>query len=376
MPAQPLGFTPVGYQLTGYLAAVVPDGSNVDFEVLLPTLALHSVAVDEGLNYYVGGEANAGIALAKIDSQAQNITWFSNPPAGQNWANDASTPWLGSDLLVTGNTSSLVFPDTALNPNLDSTLHGFFAMAGATPPITDLALTVQAFAARLDQYGSLSSCRYVVTNVGPVAAEDVLLRPATEYIFQTWQADPPVFLVPNFFFNGPPRASIAHLAPGASAEIDFFSDNILFGPLTCSGSLQTSTAETQLDNNIGSASDSGLPMINFTLGASFQSVPFRGAKFQRDDWPLQTAGPIPFQVLANGQTKITFPSPQNVIPNGTAIFRSWSDGSTDNPRTFSVTDQATGAFAIFDFVPAPQGAMPARAPVKTASPNGGTRAIR
>jgi uncharacterized protein (TIGR03437 family) len=119
-------------------------------------------------------------------------------------------------------------------------------------------------------------------------------------------------------------------------ELDYFSSSLVTEQLTCAGSVQTSQAETRLDNNAATASDRPPPVTRVLV-----STGLSGVAFQRDDWPVlfRTGTGITLAVARNGQVKIRFPSPQEVTLGRPLVFQSWNDGSTENPRTFSVADR-------------------------------------
>jgi len=153
--------------------------------------------------------------------------------------------------------------------------------------------------------------------------------------FQLWRADQPVFNVPTFStgFAGPTPAAIAHLAAGESATIEFLSNNLIFSNgIQCSGKLYSSTGE--LSPLQTSGVDAGKPnSIQVTINS--------GLNFRRDDWPILYSGSVAARLTAtpNSQMRIYFPSPQKNASGRIIKFERWSDGSTDNPRTFTLGGQ-------------------------------------
>ena len=318
----------------GFVAAVSADGSTLKGGAILSTGSVTALSTDPAGNIYAAGTSFYGAFFAKVSPDLKMLQYMVEPPA-KNALIASAVHW-GTGLLFAGSATTAKFPDNDPS-SLSLGLNGFVGFLRDEPLAADLQLTVQARLATPEVFGSYTACRFVMTNRGPNDASQVMLLAAIEEnaAFQLWRADQPVFNVPTFStgFAGPTPAAIAHLAAGESATIEFLSNNLIFSNgIQCSGKLYSSTGE--LSPLQTSGVDAGKPnSIQVTINS--------GLNFRRDDWPILYSGSVAARLTAtpNSQMRIYFPSPQKNASGRIIKFERWSDGSTDNPRTFTLGGQ-------------------------------------
>lgn len=106
----------------------------------------------------------------------------------------------------------------------------------------------------------------------------------------------------------------------------------------------TLTSDVNLDNNVASTGSQASYVTIYVQGSFRASYTINGIA-----GPAST-GTIPLYFAPGSQVQIFWPSPQ-VTPTGISVkFQSWSDGSTENPRTFTATSPTLSLTGIFSFL--------------------------
>ncbi len=327
MAAEPIGFSRIPENATqGFLAGFDAAGSTLEYAFLLPTRELTAVSLDQDSNPVIAGSTEWGALIAKIDPKTRTFRYAINAPASS--ARITSLATSKGKIVFGGFSSTIRFPDGNPNPPRNP-VNGFAGKLAGEQPLTDLSLSVEAKSARPEIYGSTQSCVFRIRNSGPAKATDILLLAGgSSQNYRSWTADSSGFIVASFQtgFAGPAKALLPSLESGANAVIEFQGN-------TCSGILQSSTAETNLSNNVAAEEFQVIPTNRLALRA-----PFPGIRYQRDDWPiLSVIDPAGIEVPVGGTVRIQIPSPQVYDPVGAIEFRSWSDNVTEATRIFRPT---------------------------------------
>lgn len=345
MPATPVGFAQVNPNSRyGFLAAVSSDGASVN-AAIYPVSSIAAVSHDEEGGVYGAGASSLAALFLKVSPDLRTIQYIVEPPARA--ARILSIVSWKHKFVFGGSASTIGFPNN--DPNFANSRHGFAGVLGGIAAPADLSLEVETVLAPPETFGEFTTCRYKLTNRGPVDATNLLLAASIEEnaSFQLWRADSNKFNVPTFFtgFAGPSLAGVASLSAGETTTIEFLSANLIFSSgVRCSGYLYSATPETDLSDN--SASTQQVPQwtsVNLTAPI--------GVEFRRDDWPL-IAAPYPWLRATPGtQMRLFFPSPQKAQTGITRKFTRWSDGSTENPRVFTIPETTLNLIAVFTTVP-------------------------
>ncbi|MBK7929604.1 MAG: hypothetical protein IPJ98_19630 [Bryobacterales bacterium] len=341
LPATPLRMgEPALEKSYGLVATLSPDGTALQGAALLPATTLTAVTQDGDGNLYVGGTSFYGALLARVSPELNAVHFMVEPPAYD--AKVGAVALAGGKLFVGGWSRSQGIPDN--NPAGGGDINGFAALLPEEIQTADLVLRVTTRIAAPDLYRDYTTCRYELSNRGEHEAVQVQLVAGIEgnASFRLWHADPPVFNIPSFWTGsaGGTRAAVERLAPGQTVTLELQSNNYIFSGIDCAGRVYAGTADADPSDNAG-ADMQRLSVVRLTVNG------LRGLTFRRDDWPAATEVGTPLNVTPGRKVRIEFQSPQVDRLQRGWRFDKWSDGSTENPRVFSMGESDVAVTAGF-----------------------------
>ena len=219
--------------------------------------------------------------------------------------------------------------------------NAWFAKVDPNPSQADLALTVTADTASVIP-GQHVTYTITIANKGQAPAEDVVVTTFGANILACGASGGGQCSAGNITFASiPPGQTVIATILGVIGSGHISGDKLTF---QVSGSSLSS--DVNQDNNSAA--------VSVTL--NYISV------YITSDWHCTFryggSGPFvsgtSFSVAPNSSITVEWPSPQ-ISPSGglVVVFKSWSDGSTANPRTIALGSDNTNLFATFTIVNTP-----------------------
>ena len=333
-----------------FLMKVTPDGSSAAFTALLPNSSVNALAVDGTGQAYSAGPTTGGLAISKINATGNKLLYYSTLPMPSQYQTIQPIYGMAVDstgaAYLTGSISSIQIPDTT--PSNRVPPNAFLLKMDATPDQCDLTLEAQADPNFLPD--TPVHFLFTIHNNGPAAAEGVVLSMPSPQAGMLGACQASGSGVCGTDPNRP-SAAFASIPPGGSEQASLTVDpNVGAASLALTATVATLTSDVNQDNNSATSTSpssyvtidvqSNL-MANYTItGASAPiNVPRIGIS-------------VPSYAAPGSQVQISWPSPQ-VTPFGAVVFQSWSDGSTQNPRTFTATPPSLSVFADFAILNTP-----------------------
>jgi uncharacterized protein (TIGR03437 family) len=343
--------TPLGLSAASannaFVVKIKADGSGPIWSVLLPCPKLTAVALDPAGNIYTAGPTATGAVAAKLNPDGNSLLYFSNIAADPNTplSVNARTVGISSDsagaAYLAGSSVTLNVPElraiTGMQPN------AWFAKVDPNPPQSDLALTVTADTASVFP-GQHITYTINIANNGQAPAEDVVVTTFGASVLACGLSGGGQCSAGNMSF--------ASLPPGQTATATILSaigsGHTNGDKLTFQVSASTLSSDVNQDNNFAAVSVT----LNF-ISVSINSAPNLRCTFRYNGSPAVFQSGTSFSVAPNSAIVIEWPSPQLNGLGTTSVFQHWSDGSTANPRTFTLGSDNVNLVAIFTEVNTP-----------------------
>jgi uncharacterized protein (TIGR03437 family) len=329
----------------GLIVKLSPSGSVV-FSDLLPVNQVTALAVNATGDVWAGGLSTSGFTLLELDTSGSKLLHYFTLAAISTSVANSQLNVISLDSagrpMIAGTGTAFSFPGFSQS----SANNAFFLRVASSPPQTDLQVSVTASPSEVTIEQTVTYT-VKITNAGAAPANDVFVRlPFLAAEFMTGIGPSDVTLCTA---SGPGVCddtgtdwiiSFPQIAPGANASVvvQFFIPAQLISPLHFPFVVFSSTDDPTQSNNLA-AQDVPVVMPSFSLSANISS-------------PLNVEvagvlGTIPIgcfpggfgcfntlPVTAGSPARIYVPTPQWSYST-LYEFASWSDGSTDNPRTFS-----------------------------------------
>ena len=362
IPAVPLDIS------TAFVMKVDPAGDAAGFSALLPGVSVSALALDSVGNLYAAGVFNpgggstnntsdylntAGVNIEKIDPSGSILVYYSAIPTINDPPPYVSAPVVGlavdsnGEAYLAGSSASLKIPEP--HDIASASSHAYVLGVNAAPDQCDLQVTVQSIPPTYVPGSNLTAV-FNIQNNGPSTAQDVVFSiPAKNLqnaILTSCQATGSGICSlasqnPTSVFIQAPRVEFDSLAPGASVTVTVtFSTYVAPDNMVATAVVSTSTSDVNQNNNTATAIslDNGVPITVRSSLSNSGSNPNLQCAISGSAVVAPAGLCSGAYVAANTQFQITWPSPQATNIGGyPAIFQQWSDGSTDNPRTFTAT---------------------------------------
>jgi uncharacterized protein (TIGR03437 family) len=317
-----------------FVMKIDPLGATALFTSLLPYSNVATLALDPTGNVYTAGQPNTAnaIAVSKIDPTGQKLLYFSVIPATSPTLLGITVDPSGAAYL-TGALADIQIPDSVPSTRLIS--NAFLLKIDPAPLQCDLSLEAQSNGSLLA--GQAASLVLTIHNAGPAEAQNVVLTANTAQgvMLLSCRTSASGVCDPNLQV---PSASFSSIPPGGSAAMELE----LPGGAQVAASVSTASSDLNQNNNSAIAT----PVSNF--------VP---VSVQSDLATVITINGQPenliFSVPPNSQVQIYCPSPQISRYGDVIVFESWSDGSTENPRTITATPPGISLTVNFSYLGTP-----------------------
>jgi uncharacterized protein (TIGR03437 family) len=347
IPSNQIGFNDPSKARLPALIVKLDSSASVVYSDVFDVANIGALTADATGKVWAGGTSTNGFAIFQLDSAgAQFLHYFSlTAPFPVNQLNNIALDFQGRPLAA-GSTPALGFPafnrwQFSAGEN-DPNLNAFFMRVNASPPQTALQLGVTISPTPAVDYQILTY-NVQITNSGTVPANDVLLQ-MPDYLrddlgvlschasgqgicgYSTW------------------IASFPQIESGASATVvlRFSSGPSTSGPGTPLG-VRSSTDNPNQLNAHREPNVTILPSA-FTISTDF-GFPL-GSQLPPIEVYVAGVGPVEIGCLpgtgtclnalpisAGSSGRVYVPTP--ILDGSTYYeFAMWSDGSTDNPRTF------------------------------------------
>jgi uncharacterized protein (TIGR03437 family) len=359
-----------------FVTKINASGSTALFTDLVPGLSVGALAIDGMDNAYASGPTNTyfsvgqtsavGVTAMKINPSGQALLYNLAIPTVNGTSSSTSPTYTalavdGSGALyLAGTSASLHVPEPAdviglfpsafllkIDPNPDQCDLELVAQPPGPPPLAEQPVTLN----------------FTIFNHGPADAEDVVfLSPNTELqmggqVFYCAVTGTGICDLNSSF----PRVWFPTIPTGASEQVQFQITPFIAATenIQMAASVYTSTSELNIANNSATAVNTinyvALNITSFIAGlGSNINIPYA---VSGNATPAILPSPgfsfsAPVYALPNSQVTITWTTPYVLQNFGgfTVEFTGWSDGNTDNPRTFNIGTTAIsvqGLFQIF-----------------------------
>lgn len=322
-----------------FVMKVTPDGTAAAYTALLPASSVSALAVDGTGHVYNAGPTTGGLAISTIDVTGTKLLSYSvlPIPVPAQSIYGMAVDSTGAAYL-TGSMASIHIPD--LTPTSRLPPNAFLLKMDAAPDQCDLSLSGQA-----DSGFPPNAPRhflFTIQNNGPAAAQSVVLSvPGLQIGFASCQASGSGVCGTDLSH---PRASFNSIPPGGSEQVSFtLSPSLGFTGPSVTATVTTLTSDINQDNNYATATSSTSSYVAISVQSNLNAnYTITGT----------SALVVPPYAVPGSQVQIFWPSPQ-LTPFGPAVFQSWSDGSTENPRTFTATAPTLSVRASFAILNTP-----------------------
>ncbi len=312
-----------------FVMKVNPAGSARAFTTLLPSSSVLALSLDPAGNIYTAGLASSSntLVVSKVSPAGNQLLYQSSLP-GDILTGDQGPVAMTADstgaAYITGSIADVRIPSpllvTRLAPN------AFLLKMDPNPDSCDLELVAAPVPTYLPN--DIVPVTFTVRNHGPSTAQNVAFSGTLQggsivncSISAAGGSCASDFRVP--------LAMIPNIPAGGSATIQFNLN--ASSAIALSGTISTASSDVNQGNNATTAS--AKPNYSLVSVTSNFQAPFTLNGILMGSPFFATPG---FPVAPNSQIQIGWPSPEQSAA-GTAVFQRWQDGSTDNPRTFTVT---------------------------------------
>lgn len=362
---------------SAFVTKIDASGSAALFADLVPGLSVGALAIDAADNVYASGPTNIYISVGQIF--AEGVTGMKINPSGQALLYNLAIPTVNSAsgtytalavdgsgaAYLAGTSASIHVPEPAdviglppnafllkIDPNPDQCDLELVAQAAGPPPLSETPVTLN----------------FTIVNHGPADAENVVfLSPQTELqmggqVFYCAATGTGVCDLNSSF----PRVWFPSIPAGASEQVQFQINPFLSATenIQMAAAVYTSTSELNVANNSATAISttsyvavnvqSLLPGLEPVLNLQ---VPYTVSGYASPPIPPSPGlfYNFPVYALPNSDITITWTTPyvlQN-IGGITVAFTGWSDGNTDNPRTFNVGSSGISVQGLFQILNTP-----------------------
>ena len=327
---------------------VKADGTAPLWSALLPCPSVKAISFDAAGNVYAASPCATGINISKLNPVGSKLLYSLTVPFNAPLPSSTSEINLGlfvdttGSAYVAGSSKSFNIPELSRVAELLS--NAWFIKVNNNPPQWYLAITAQATPERLLP-GQTIAFVLTITNNGPAQADDVV-------IFAGWPSFAPMLSCRSTGAGvcSSNQVTFPSIPPGKTETVEIRvqpNSGRNGDSFFIQASAWTLTSDINQDNNATIAKsvfDFVTPSITSLVGASFR---LNGSS------QLISMPPTTLYVAPNSEMTIEWPSPQVTSSFGTVVFQRWTDGSTDNPRTFTIGTSKFTASAIFGLTSTP-----------------------